>query len=628
MASLIKIKRSEVSGNPAVLGAGELAYSALADNGSNGGDRLYIGMGTETAGNAVNHVVIGGKYFTDQITAATAANTASTIVRRDASGNFVAGTITATLSGNAATATKWATARNLSLTGDATATLSAVDGSAAVSAAITLATVNSNVGSFGSATTIPVVTVNAKGLVTAVSTASISTTLNVAGSTGTGTIALATDTLTIAGGTGVTSAYNNTTKTTTLSIGQAVGTTDNVTFNNVAVNGTLSSDDITAANISVAGNATITGNLTVQGTTTTINSTAVAVSDVNITLAKDATTAAAANGAGLTVAGPAVPATLTYTSADDRWNFNKGLNVGTVYGALSGNATTATTLQTARNINGVSFNGSADITITANTTNALTIGTGLSGTSYNGSAAVTIAVDATIARRADALFVGTTSVALNRASANLALTGISSVTLPGATSGTVQLVPAAVAGTAVITLPAVTGTVVTTGDTATVTNTMLAGSIANAKLVNSSVTIGTTAIALGASSTTLVGLTSVASTSFTGALTGNASTASALATARAITATGDASWTVNFDGSAVVSAALTLATVNSNVGAFGSATAVPTVTVNAKGLVTAVSTTAIPTATTSVNGLASFDSTIFTVTGGLVTVATLDGGTY
>lgn len=60
-------------------------------------------------------------------------------------------------------------------------------------------------------------------------------------------------------------------------------------------------------------------------------------------------------------------------------------------GALTGNASTATTLQTARTINGVSFNGSANITITSTATNALTIGTGLSGTSYNGSAAVTIA---------------------------------------------------------------------------------------------------------------------------------------------------------------------------------------------------------------------------------------------
>jgi len=67
MASSIKIKRSEVSGNPTTLGAGELAYSALPDNGFNGGDRLYIGMGTETDGNAVNHFVIGGKYFTDML---------------------------------------------------------------------------------------------------------------------------------------------------------------------------------------------------------------------------------------------------------------------------------------------------------------------------------------------------------------------------------------------------------------------------------------------------------------------------------------------------------------------------------------------------------------------------------
>jgi hypothetical protein len=67
----------------------------------------------------------------------------------------------------------------------------------------------------------------------------------------------------------------------------------------------------------------------------------------------------------------------------------------TFVGALTGNASTATsaaTLTTARNINGVSFNGSADITITAAAPNALTIGTGLSGTSYTGASAVTIAL--------------------------------------------------------------------------------------------------------------------------------------------------------------------------------------------------------------------------------------------
>jgi hypothetical protein len=62
-------------------------------------------------------------------------------------------------------------------------------------------------------------------------------------------------------------------------------------------------------------------------------------------------------------------------------------------------------------------------------------------------------------------YIGTTSVALNRASANLAFTGISSITLPGSTSGSAQIIPTAIAGTGtVITLPATTGTVALTGN--------------------------------------------------------------------------------------------------------------------------------------------------------------------
>jgi hypothetical protein len=69
-------------------------------------------------------------------------------------------------------------------------------------------------------------------------------------------------------------------------------------------------------------------------------------------------------------------------------------------GSLTGNATTATTLQTARTINGVSFNGSANITVTANTPNTLSRGTYLTGANFNGSAATTWAVDATTAATA------------------------------------------------------------------------------------------------------------------------------------------------------------------------------------------------------------------------------------
>ena len=77
------------------------------------------------------------------------------------------------------------------------------------------------------------------------------------------------------------------------------------------------------------------------------------------------------------------------------------------------------------------------------------------------------------AANTDTTFIGTTSIALNRASANLALSGITSIGLPGSTSGTVTLQPASTAGTTTITLPATTGTLITTGDTGTVTTTMI-----------------------------------------------------------------------------------------------------------------------------------------------------------
>ena len=88
MSSSIKIKRSETAGNPAVLGAGEFAYSALADNGSNGGDRLYLGIGTETNGNAVNHLVVGGKYFTDMLDHAKGVLTVNSALIVDGSGKL------------------------------------------------------------------------------------------------------------------------------------------------------------------------------------------------------------------------------------------------------------------------------------------------------------------------------------------------------------------------------------------------------------------------------------------------------------------------------------------------------------------------------------------------------------
>jgi hypothetical protein len=76
---------------------------------------------------------------------------------------------------------------------------------------------------------------------------------------------------------------------------------------------------------------------------------------------------------------------------------------------------------------------------------------------------------------------------------------------------------------------------------------------------------------------------------------GNAATATALATARAISVSGDATGTVNFDGTAAADIAMTLANSGVTAGTTGSATAVPVITVDAKGRVTAVSSQAIAT---------------------------------
>lgn len=176
----------------------------------------------------------------------------------------------------------------------------------------------------------------------------------------------------------------------------------------------------------------------------------------------------------------------------------------------------------AGDVSGTTFNGSAARTISYNTIGAsplagssslTTTGTVTSGTWSASFGAVSGAnlTNLTAGNLSGTIpsavlgnsthYIGTTAVALNRASANQGLTGITSITMPGSSSGTATLTPAAAAGTTAITIPATSGTLITTGDTGTVTNTMLAGSIANAKLANSSVTINGSAVSLGGSIT-------------------------------------------------------------------------------------------------------------------------------
>ena len=104
-------------------------------------------LGTDTSGNYVSTGAVSGNGLSGSASAegatftvtsnATNANTASTIVFRDASGNFSAGTVTAALNGNASTASQWATSRTLSLTGDVTGSTS-IDGSGNASISTTI----------------------------------------------------------------------------------------------------------------------------------------------------------------------------------------------------------------------------------------------------------------------------------------------------------------------------------------------------------------------------------------------------------------------------------------------------------------------------------------------------------
>jgi len=284
MATIIQIKRSGTSGSPSQLAQGELAYSYLADNGSNGGDRLYIGTGVETAGVAANIEVIGGVYFTEKLDHALGTLTASSAIlvdsnkaideifignnsttggqlklnegtnngtnyiglkapnavttsttftlpdgdgtsgqflKTDGSGNLSFSTVTQTLSIAADSGS------NDSVSTGETITFS---GDTGITTSVTDNTITIDLddtavtpGSYGSATQIPTFTVDQQGRLTAAGTAAVATTLTVVDDSSTSTgIDLLTDSLKIAGGTGITSSISG--DTVSLDIDSTVAT--------------------------------------------------------------------------------------------------------------------------------------------------------------------------------------------------------------------------------------------------------------------------------------------------------------------------------------------------------------------------------------------------------------------
>ena len=279
------------------------------------------------------------------------------------------------------------------------------------------------------------------------------------------------------------------------SIGQAVGTTSNVTFNDL----------------------TVSGNLTVSGTTTTVNTETINLADNLITLNSNETGSPSQN-AGIEVErGTSTNVAFQWNETSDIWEYTvDGTNyipvVGTTATQTLTNKTISGSSNTLSNIGNSSLTnskvtiGSTDVSLGATVTtftgltsvtstsfvgaltgNASTVTNGVyttdTGTVTNAMLAGSIA-NAKLTN--SSVTVGTTAIALGASSTTLAgLTSVTSTSFVGALTGNASTV---------------TNGVYTT-DTGTVTNTMLAGSIANAKLANSAVTLGGTSVSLGGSYT-------------------------------------------------------------------------------------------------------------------------------
>ncbi len=242
----ILIKRSTTTGVPVSLQAGELAYSYLSNT-------IFIGT---PGGNGV--VNVGGQYYTSQVDAATSSNTASTLVKRDANGQF-----SGRLDGIAGKADVITNARNFSISGgDITATAQSFDGSAAVTLSASLNAVPSlGAGTYGSQTEIPVIQVAANGRVMNVTTSTISTTLSTAADSGTGSVNLLNDTLRFVGAQGITTSDAG--NTVTFNVDDTVVRANGFTGGTQTIN--------TALTIGANNDLTVTGNLFVFGNTTTLN---------------------------------------------------------------------------------------------------------------------------------------------------------------------------------------------------------------------------------------------------------------------------------------------------------------------------------------------------------------------
>jgi hypothetical protein len=334
----------------------------------------------------------------------------------------------------------------------------------------------------------------------------------------------------------------NTTNTATFNNG-GLGATSGSTFNGssavtISYN-TIGAPSITGTNATGTWGISVTGNAaTATKLATARNINGVAFDGTaNITIPATASNAVTFNNSGtgsatgITYNGSAAvtvsyntlgaPST-TGANASGTWNI-----------AILGNAASATALQTARNINGVSFDGTGNITITANTTNTLTRGSYLTGSNFNGSAATTWAVDATTTNTASKVVARDASGNFSAGTITAALSGNATTATTLQTARTIN--GTSFNGSANITITAANPFALTNGSY--LTGSVYDGSSAVTFGVDATTTnIGNKIVARDASGNFAAG-------TITGNITGNAGTATILQTTRNINS-------VAFNGSA------------------------------------------------------------------------------
>ena len=402
--------------------------------------------------------------------------------------------------------------------------------------------------------------------------------------------------------------------------GDNLGSSENL---NVASGKVYKVNNTEVLSSTTLGSGVVNSSLTSVGTLTNLS-----VGNVNSTGIVTATSGFSGNVTG-NVTGNLNSSGVSTVTSLNATNINaSGIVTATsgFVGNLTGLASSATQLQTARDFSisgdatasSISFNGTANVGL------ALTLAnTTVTAGSYGSSTEVaTFTVDSkgrlTAAGTAS---VGTAlTVAGDSGSENISLLS-ETLTISGGTN----LTSSAASNTVTVNLDnniSLTSVVAsgvitaTSGFSGNVTGNVAGNVTGN---INSSGV--STVTSLNATNVNASGIVT-ATSGFVGNLTGLASSATQLATGRTVAITGDLAYTSgSFDGTGNVTGTGTLATVNSNVGSFGSQTLIPVVTVNAKGLVTAVTTAAVGTALTVAGDSGSENIDLLTET------LTISGGT-